>query len=163
MKPNVKTLMIAGLVIGAMALEGVLFLVLMPSHPSPAAGSDDSEDSDATKVESSSSNTVEEPLGEAFKCTNNRAKGSVVFLNFKVTVVLKDGREAVEFREALTKMYKTRVRQVIEKIARSASMDDLYDPHLSTLKRLIREEVNKVMTKSYVIEVVVNDFQMTEQ
>jgi flagellar basal body-associated protein FliL len=162
-KLNLNALIIAGAVVGAMSLEAALLLVFMPAQPAPVAGSDDPADSESTKGESTSSNTVEEPIGEAFKCTNNRAKGSVVFLNFKVAVVLKDGREAVEFREFLTKYYKTRVRQAIEKTARNASMEDLYDPHLSTLKRLIREDVNKVMTKSYVIEVIINDFQMTEQ
>jgi len=162
MKLNLKTLIVAGGVVAAMALEGVFFLLLMPTSPKPAAGdaaataTDDGEE----KSEAVVSELAEEPLGEQFNCTNNQQE-SIVHLRFKVVAVVKSGQQ-VAFRDSNT-LHKTRVRQSIEKIARSASREDLDDPNLSTLKRLVREEVNKVLGKSFVLEAVIHDLSMIEQ
>ena len=59
--------------------------------------------------------------------------------------------------------HKYSVRQAVEQIVRKAQREDLNDPNLSTLRRLIREEVNKVLGKSFVIEAVIHDFSMIEQ
>ena len=56
-----------------------------------------------------------------------------------------------------------RVRQAVVKVARSSNREDLEDPNLSTMKRLIREEINKVLRKSFIIEVVISDFRTMEQ
>lgn len=159
MKLNPKTLIITGGVVAAMALEGVMFLLLMPSPPTPAAGETAAGDGEE-KAEAPTSETKEEPIGEQFNCTNNQQE-SIVHLRFKVAAVVKSGQE-IKFREMFTE-HKTRVRQAIESIARRASRDDLEDPNLSTLKRLIREEVNKVLGKSFIIEAVIHDFSMIEQ
>lgn len=160
MKLNPKTLIIAGGVVAAMALEGVMFLLLMPSPPTPAAGETAAAGDGEEKAEAPTSETKEEPIGEQFNCTNNQQE-SIVHLRFKVAAVVKSGQE-VKFREMNTE-HKTRVRQAIESITRRASREDLDDPNLSTLKRLIREEVNKVLGKSFVIEAVIHDFSMIEQ
>jgi hypothetical protein len=37
------------------------------------------------------------------------------------------------------------------------------DPNLGTIKRLIREEINRLLQKTYVIEVVITDVRIMEQ
>jgi flagellar basal body-associated protein FliL len=78
-----------------------------------------------------------------------------------VAAVVKTN-DAVQFRESVTK-HKNRIRQAIEKIFRSAERDELNDANLNALKRSMKEEVNKVLRKSYVDEIVVYDFSMIEQ
>ena len=157
MKLNLKTLIIAGAVAAAMTLEAVVLLVLTSGQSTPAAG--DTAESAATKEDVAIGDYAEEPIGE-FKCTNNQEE-SIVHLRFKVDAVVKNSAR-VSFRDA-NNARKARVREVIEKIVRSASRDDLNDPNLSTLKRLIKVEVNKVLESTVVIEAVIHDFSMIEQ
>ncbi len=161
MKLNMKTLIIAGGVVAAMAAEAVVMLLLMPSAPKPAAGetSESVSQDVADPDEIANSDYTEEPINE-FKCTNNQQESNL-HLRFKVEAVVKKS-ERISFQEAV-KDRKARIRQTVEKIVRSASPEDLNDPNLSTLKRLIREEVNKVLEKSYVVEAVIHDFSMIEQ
>lgn len=160
MKLNPKILIVVGAVITAMTLEAVVFLQLTPAPPKPAAGEAQSKEELVVKDESAAADTSEEPLGEPFNCTNNQEE-SMMHLRFKVAAVVKVN-EAVGFRDTLN-LHKNRVRQSVEKIIRSASRDDLNDANLNTLKRLMKEEVNKVLRKSFVIEAVVYDFSMIEQ
>jgi flagellar basal body-associated protein FliL len=160
MKLDLKTMIIAGAVVMAMTVEAVVFVMLMPRSSKPTAGAaaDGTGDAAATP-EAPTSDYAEEPIGE-FKCTNNQEE-SMLHLRFKVDAVVKSS-ERVPFRDA-NNARKARVREVIEKIVRSASRDDLDDPNLSTLKRLIKVEVNKVLEKSFVTEAVIHDFSMIEQ
>lgn len=100
---------------------------------------------------------------DSFSTTNGRAApGSVIHITFKLTAVVPVGQE-IEFDRLANQQNNGRVRQVVEKIARSAGLDDLNDPSLATIKRQLREEINKVLRKSYVTEVVISDFKMMEQ
>jgi hypothetical protein len=42
-------------------------------------------------------------------------------------------------------------------------MEDLTDSSLSTLKRLVREEINRVLRQSYVVSIVFNDYKTIQQ
>ena len=159
MKLNMKTLIIAGAVAGAMALEAVVMFWMMPNQSKPVAGdASEMDDAISSKV-IVGSDYIEEPINE-FKCSNNQEESNL-HLRFKVDAVVKKS-EKLSFQEAV-KDRKARIRQTVEKIVRSASRDELNDPHLSTLKRLIREEVNKVLEKSFIIEAVIHDFSVIEQ
>lgn len=160
MKLNLKAIIIAVGVVTAMALEGVVFLLMMPGQPKPAAGDAQSAEDTAEKEAVAENDTAEEPIGDPFNCTNNQQESNL-HLRFKVVAVVKTN-QSVTFRDANT-AHKTRVRGAIEKIVRKASRDDLNDPNLSTLSRLMREEINKVLGKSYVIDAVIHDFSMIEQ
>jgi flagellar basal body-associated protein FliL len=160
MKLNLQAMIIAAVVIAAMTLEGIVFLLLMPSHPKPAAGEVQATDESAATETAVTTDTAEEPFGDPFNCTNNQEEGNL-HLRFKVAGVVKSNQQ-VAFRDT-NAAHKTRVRQAVEKVVRSASRDDLNDPNLSTLKRLIREEVNKILGKSFIIEAVIHDFSMIEQ
>lgn len=165
MKLGGKTLIIAGIVLVAMVLEAVMIVVLMPGNNAAASGTDTESAETAAEepVLAAADESSAEALIDTFSCTNTRvAPGSVVHLSFKLVAVIPKGQE-LPFEEAANKQHKNRVRQAVERIARSASMDELNDPHLSTLKRLLREEVNKVLGRSFVNEMVINEFRMLEQ
>jgi flagellar basal body-associated protein FliL len=160
-KLNGKTLLIAAIVLVAMTLEAVVIYMLMPPKTQQATAAPD--ETKETPEETEKNDDTEEVLIDSFNCTNNRiAPGSVVHLSFKVICVVSEGQKN-PFIEAANTKHKTRVRQAIERIARSASLEELNDPALSVLKRLIREDVNKILNRSFVSEVVITDFRMMEQ
>jgi flagellar basal body-associated protein FliL len=108
------------------------------------------------------SNAVEVTV-DSFSTTNSRAApGSVIHLTFKLTAVVAAGQD-IAFENAANQHHNARVRQAVLKVARSASLEDLNDPNLTTIKRQLREEINKVLRKSYVNEVVISDFKTMEQ
>ena len=150
----------AGLLVLVMAAEAAAMYVLLP-QPAPSALQ--ATKSAASDEESSPANTVEVPIEPAFNVTNSRAApGSTIHVSFKMVAVVARDQE-LAFDDAANKVHKARVRQAIVKVARSSSLDDLSDPELSTMKRLIREEINKILRKSYVSEVVISDFKQMEQ
>jgi hypothetical protein len=160
MKLHPKTLIIAGAVAGAMTLEAVVLLLLNGGQTPTAAGAaPEGAEAAAVQEEIPGGDFAEEPIGE-FKCTNNQEE-SIVHLRFKVDAVVKNSAR-VSFRDA-NNARKSRVREVIERILRSATREDLNDPNLSTLKRLIKVEVNKVLESTVVTEAVIHDFSMIEQ
>lgn len=158
---NKQMLMIAGGVVVVMVVEAVLILSLMPARPASATSVDDAAD-DALAA-AAPTDDLTEVFIDSFNCTNNLvAPGSVLHLSFRVVGVVP-AKQQLSFEENANRTHKTRVRQSIERIARSSSLEDLNDPNLSTIKRLIREETNKILGRSYISEVVINDFRMMEQ
>lgn len=100
---------------------------------------------------------------ETFMTTNNKAApGSIIHMTFRLVCIVATAQRTA-FEHAANEEHRHRVRETILKVARSASMEDLSDPDLSTIKRLFREEINKVLRKSYVTEVVISDFKTIEQ
>lgn len=164
MKLNMKAIIIAGVVVVAMVLEAVVIFMMMPANsPATAAAAEDAEASVETEIPEGPKDDLTEVAIDSFNCTNNVvAPGSVIHLSFKVIGVVP-AKLQQSFDENANKTHKTRVRQVIERIARSSSLEDLNDPNLGTIKRLIREETNKTLGRSYVSEVVITEFRMLEQ
>ncbi|MBI1346698.1 hypothetical protein GC163_10465 [bacterium] len=168
MKLNAKTLIIAGVVVIAMALEAAIIFFVMPPKGSAVNASEQNateevKEDEELEEDPTATDEFAEVLIDSFNCTNNRvAPGSVIHLSFKVIGIVRS-KQKLAFEEAANRTHKTRVRQSIERIARSSSLEDLNDPNLSTLKRLVREETNKILGKSYVTEIVINDFRMLEQ
>ncbi len=164
MKLPMKSLVIAGIVLVAMSIEAVIIFSLMPAAPAAATDKDQQETAEAAGAEGVAPiDDLAEVVIDSFNCTNNLvAPGSVLHLSFKVIGVVP-AKQQITFEENANRTHKTRVRQAIERIARSSSLEDLNDPSLSTIKRLIREETNKILGRSYVTEVVITDFRMIEQ
>lgn len=169
---------IIGIVVAVMLLEGVgLFFVLGKgsSHAATSEHGDEGHDSHAAAdshgghgghgghSEASSDSESAEVTLETFMTTNNRAApGSIIHMTFRLVCIVQTAQKA-SFEHAANEEQRHRVRETILKVARSASMEDLSDPDLSSIKRLFREEINKVLRKSYVTEVVISDFKTIEQ
>lgn len=106
--------------------------------------------------------TVEVPI-DSFSCTNTLASpGSVMHLAFDLTATVT-GANVERFTTAVGRNHKARIRQTVERVCRSATLEELSDPELSVLKRLIREEVNKLLRQTYIIDIVISDFKLIEQ
>lgn len=159
---NATILKISGLVLLFIALEiGVLYFFFMPT-PTKGATEEGAVEQAAEIDESNATDaTAEVSIGNGFNCTNSRASKSVIHIDFKLVGLVNKG-QAVGFQDKL-KEHEARIRQAVIKVARSSNLEDLNDPNLSTIKRLIREEVNKVLRKSYVTEIVISDFSIMEQ
>lgn len=159
-KKSGRLLLIGGLVTVMILAQGVITYLLMPKAASgkpddpkdPAAAEQD----DATGTDDS----VEVPIGD-FNCSNNDTPGVTIHIDFKLSAVTTSGQAAAF--EALLKSHQGRVRQLVNRIVRSSKLVDLNDPALGTIKRLIREEVNRLLRKSYVTEVIISDMRTVEQ
>ena len=144
---KVKILMLVAV---AMLGEAGLFLFLGVG----AGGAADAASADSAPVEEAPKPTDdEEELVEvevhSFSVTNTSAAAdTVVHISFKVHALLASDQES-EFKDAVQSSHKVRVRESVETIFRSATMEDLSDSSLSTLKRLVREEINRVLQQSY--------------
>jgi flagellar basal body-associated protein FliL len=132
---------------------GGTYFVVGGSAPSEEAGAkDESEGPDAVEVEI-----------DTFSVSNSvAAPGSVIHVSFKLVATVARGQETT-FGELVTIGKQARVRQAVIKVARSASLEDLQDPELNVFKRQIKEEINKVLQKSYVNDVIVSTFRTMEQ
>lgn len=105
---------------------------------------------------------VEIAIGTEFNCTNGKAhEGSVIHVNFKV-VALVSGRDQEHFKEAI-KAADARIKEAVMVVARQADTEALNDPNLGSIKRLIREHVNKILKKSYIQNIVISEYSLIER
>jgi flagellar basal body-associated protein FliL len=166
-KRGINKMMIIGIVIAVLVIEiGVLCVFFLPSKTPTGPASTDPEVPVKKAADDSPDEAVAEsaevPIGTGFRCTNSKAAaGAVVHVDFKLVALIPVNQKST-FEEKV-KQHDARIRQAIIKVARSSSLDDLNDPNLSTMKRLVREEINKILRKSYVTEVVISDFTTMEQ
>ena len=167
-----KLVLIVGLVTLIIVAQAVITYVLMPKAQEPkpddaqaaaaakAATSGDHAGGDDGK-ETPENETAEVAVGD-FNCTNSSAaEGMVMHITFKL-VAIANGAQAKALEDQL-KAKNAQVRQVVNKIVRSSKMEDLDDPNLGTIKRLIRQEVNRLLRKSLIIEVVISDITTMQQ
>jgi flagellar basal body-associated protein FliL len=125
-------------------------------------GSAPTEETSHTEEEADDSDSVEVDI-DSFSVSNSLAvPGSVIHVSFKLCTTVASGQETT-YGELVTKGKQARVRQAIIKVARSASLDDLQDPELTVFRRQIKEEINKVLQKSYVNDVIIASFRTMEQ
>ncbi|MCA9093118.1 MAG: hypothetical protein KDA68_06500 [Planctomycetaceae bacterium] len=116
----------------------------------------------ATAGESALGDLVEVNIGTDFNCTNGKAhEGAVIHVNFKV-VALVNKNEEVNFKDAV-KAADARIKEAVMIVARQADTEALNDPNLGSIKRLIREQINKILKKSYIREIVISEYSLIER
>lgn len=163
MKLGGKGLALAGVLLLVMTAEAVALYFFFGPPPNATASAAPMAAGEVRSYENAGEqpDTVEVAL-EAFNCTNSRVSpGSVIHVSFQLVAIVS-GRQEQGFKSAMDQ-HRGRIREAVLRVARSSSLEDLNDPTLSTLKRLIREEINKILRKSYVHEVVMSDFRTMEQ
>ncbi len=107
-------------------------------------------------------NIVEGEIGQ-FNVTNSVADpASTIHISFTLSAIIPTAK-AEEFKTAAGTLHKGRIRQAVLTVARSAGLDELNDASLSAMKRLLREEIRKVLNSSYISEVVISDFKTMRQ
>ena len=158
--------MVKILVLVAVAMLGeaglFLFLGVGTSGAADAASAEVIPAEKAPKPADKDDELVEVEI-HSFSVTNTTAAAdTVIHISFKVHALLAKDQET-KFKSAVSSSHKVRVRESIETIFRSATMEDLSDSSLSTLKRLVREEINRVLRQSYVVSIVFNDYKTIQQ
>ncbi len=154
---------IAVLLVAFTALQVAVFYFLFPQ----SSGDADAADPEATVAleeddSAADSSDLVEVLLDRFNCTNEVAvPGRSVNLDFElVAIVSRDMQTAFDL--AANGEQKFRVRAAILRVARSASLADLSDPAQATIKRKFRSEINKVLRKSYVIDIAIPKYRKQE-
>jgi hypothetical protein len=147
-----RTLLLVGL---ATVGTAVLTIVLMSMlQGGPAADADED-------VAPHVFDSVEVEIG-SFNCSNNQADGSVVHISFRLFATIAEGQQT-GFKDIVQNRMNARVRQAVGKVIRSSSMEDLDDPDQGVIRRQLKEEINKVLRKSFINEVILVDFRMLQQ
>ena len=149
---NRRTLVLLGTVIVATAVATGVLMTLLRGEPAVEG----EETVDPRMYES-----VEVEIG-SFNCSNNQADGSVLHISFRLYATIADGQQTA-FKEIVQNRMNARVRQAVGKVIRSSSMEDLDDPDQGVIRRQLKEEINKVLRKSFVNEIILVDFRMMQQ
>ena len=156
---------IAAIAVVLMAAEAAVLWVML----SPSSDADAAQDAAAAEIAdgisdiTAGSDLVEVPFDPPFTVTNATADlGTMVHVNFELVAGVS-GQNETTFRQAVEVDYRNRLRQAINEIVRSASLEDLQDPDLNQLKRRIKEDLNKTLQSSYVVDVIVPKMQVHVQ
>lgn len=158
--------MIIGAIVVVVIVQTVLTLLLMPKTGAAKPAEDPAKvaaakaETDET-VEDAENDTAETTVGD-FNCTNNTAApGVVIHLDFKMAS-LSSQKHASQLKDLL-KSHEARVRQIVGQIVRRSTLEDLNDPNLATIRRLIKEDINRLIRKSLITDVVLIDVRTVEQ
>lgn len=157
-----RKLQIAALLAVVMLAEAGVMYFLIPAPANADAGTDAGAELAGDESAGLAVESVEVEIG-SFSVTNSRATdGSIWHIGFNLYAVVPRAKQQ-EFIHAANDVHKARVRQAVVQVARSSNLDDLSDPGLNTIKRLLKEVINKVLQKSYITEVVISEFKTIEQ
>jgi len=153
-----KKIKLIGLVVGlSLLMMGVGYFFLPSSNANDPDALEDTMSEDIAIED----DTVEVEIGK-FNCTNTRSGADIsVHVNFNLVAEVKASNEQA-FRDA-EDQYQARIRDVVNRVARSASREDLFDPALDTMKREFREGINRTIRKHYIIQVHISDWQTLER
>jgi flagellar basal body-associated protein FliL len=152
-----RKLKMAVLLLFTMCTQMLLGFMLLPI---PAQSSMASTDGSAEDSAESPFEVVEVPVGK-FNPTLSYGVG-IVHVSFTLTaIVATDNRLPV--LDALRDTHAARIRSAVDEAIRSSTLEDLADPKLYVVKRKIREEINHVLQKKYVIKVVLDQVRVMYQ
>lgn len=155
---NSVMIKVGALLAVVLAIQVTVVMVFL-KPPQAVITGDDAQIQEAAEA----TNNVTEVEIDSFSCANNEAiQASVVHVNFSLSVVVNDSNKD-NFVEAFTHHSNKRIIESVEKVARSAKLEDLSDPELATIKLKIKEAINRVMRKSYVERAIIYKFTMIEQ
>ena len=117
---------------------------------------------DADEVEIPVQVETSEVSLESFNCTNNVAvAGADTNINLSLVVTIAD-ENLSEFSTANDKRPAS-IRQAVLEVLRSSSQDELQEYKLPTMKRRIKQQINKVLEKDWVEDVVIPEFRTHKQ
>jgi len=163
-----KWIVIGAIVLIVVIVQVVVTSLLLPGHAPADSGAKHEEkeqDHAATNQHHGDAENdgefAEVPMGDFSFSNGTAAPGMIIHVDFKLSAVATS--KQASSLDAQLKLHQARVRQAVNKIVRMSSLDELNDPNLATIKRLIREDINRLLRKSYVLEVVITDVRTMEQ
>lgn len=153
-----KLFKVGGLLLFVILLQvGISYWLLTPAQPVEVADETLSKESENLQV-----NTSEVNINK-FSVSNNIAEpGATIHVTFNLVGLIEQGA-ASDFDAMVNNNSKARVKQAVIQVVRKSSLADLNDPQLSTMKRMMKEAINKVLKKSYVIEIVISEYRTMTQ
>jgi flagellar basal body-associated protein FliL len=168
-KPK-KFVVIGAIILIVVIVQVVVTSLLMPGHPAADTGAkhEDKEHEHAAPDahghgdgEAAEGEFAEVPMGDFSFSNGTAAPGMIIHVDFKLSAVATS--KQASSLDAQLKVHQARVRQAVNKIVRMCNLEELNDPNLATIKRLIREDINRLLRKSYILEVVITDVRTMEQ
>jgi flagellar basal body-associated protein FliL len=162
-KKSSKLPLIIGGIGFIVTIQAVLTFLLMPkSEPAqPAAAAKAAVASAEPPASEDEPDQAEVSIGDFSNTNSTATPGVTIHFDFKL-VAITTGKQQSQLTDLLKKN-NARMRQVVGKIVRGASLDDLTDPTVATIRRLVREEINRLIRKSLIEEVVATDIRFVEQ
>ena len=150
-----KLIKVGGLLFLVVALQiGISYWLLAPTAPP--------EEMLEEIVPETENITAEVPI-DNFSVTNNIAEpGATIHVTFNLVALVEQG-SATDFEAMVKEQSKARVKQAVIEVVRKSSLSDLNDPQLGTMKRMMKESINKVLKKSYVVETVISEYRTLTQ
>ena len=167
-KPK-KFIVIGAIVLIVAIVQVVVTSLLLPGHATSDAGHkhEDKEHAAAEQhhgeeaADGAEGEFAEVPMGDFSFSNGTAAPGMIIHVDFKLSAVAT-AKQASSL-DAQLKLHQARVRQAVNKIVRMSNLEEINDPNLATIKRLVREDINRLLRKSYVVEVVITDVRTMEQ
>jgi hypothetical protein len=142
-------------------------LLLTPSRSDPSASRKPEKkvpaesDADHSENDPGSREYSEVLLGEFSFSNRSAVPGLIIHVDFNLAAVVL--RRQASTLESQAKYHRGRIREAVNAIVRNSTLEELNDPNLATLKRLIRQEINRLLDNRLVHEVVINDIRIMEQ
>ena len=170
-KRGLRAPLIVLLVVGIMAAEGALgWWALSRSHRASASGTsahnESSEDTGSTaSSEDEEADLGEQPLTEveigSFQLSNRTASGLNMHVQLGLSGTVPEALSE-EFAEH-SEQHKSRIRQSVLSIIRSSTQEELADPSLSLVRRKIQNQLNRLLEKKFLVDVVVTEVSIIGQ
>ena len=142
--------------------------MLLPGHKSSGGDSKSDAKEHATgdhhgggEGDAAEGEFAEVTLGDYSFSNSTAVPGIIIHVDFKLSAVATS--KMASNLESQLKVHQMRVREKVNKIVRSSNLDELNDPNLGTIKRLIKEDINRLLRKTYVMEVIITDMRVMEQ
>ncbi|WP_339732187.1 flagellar basal body-associated FliL family protein [uncultured Gimesia sp.] len=150
-----KLLKVGGLLLIVIVLQiGISYWLLAPSGQPEEIPNEFPQESE---------NATSEVSIDNFSVTNNIAEpGATIHVTFNLVGLVEQG-SAADFESMVKEQNKARVKQAVIEVVRKSSLSDLNDPQLGTMKRMMKEAINKVLKKSYVVEIVISEYRTLTQ
>ena len=165
-KPN-KLLTIGAIILGLAAVQVVTTYVLMSATAESTTDSKhEQKDHSATgrhdsEHDEAKSEFTEVAVGD-FSFSNTAAMRNVItHVNFKLTALARSAEASMV--ESQIDWNQERIREAVNKIVRNSNLDELYDPSLEAIKRLICQDINGLLGKKLIVEVMINDIRVIQQ
>lgn len=155
-----KFMMIVGIIAVLIVAQAVITYFLMPkaAAPAPATADPAAPPPKTPAIADELPETAEVPLGD-YNCTNSSNPGTSIHFNFKlVAIVTPDKASGIKPK---LESHSARLRQTVAKIIRSAKLEDLNEPSFGTIRRLLREEINRLLRVD-IDEIVITDPHLIE-
>lgn len=90
------------------------------------------------------------------------AQGHTIHITFKLIALVSSASKA-QFETSAKQDKRNQVKEQVERVIRSASLNDLKDSQLDFIKRRMREDINKILGNSYINKIVIIEYRLMEQ